>query len=246
MKMIKLYNGNCLEIMKTIPSESIDAIITDPPYGKTACKWDSVIPFDLMWKQLNRIIKDNGAIVLTASQPFTSALIMSNPKMFRYEWIWEKSKASNFFKARKQPLKSHENILVFYKKLPMYNPQKTKGKPYYRGGIKEHNVEIETINKIPNYFTHERKSEDGNRFPRSVQYFKTAEFEGKLHPTQKPIKLMEYLIETYTSKNDTVLDNAMGSGTTGVACINTNRKFIGMELDESYFTVAKDRINNSL
>ncbi len=244
--MIDLRKGDCLELMKDIPDKSIDAIIADLPYGTTACKWDTIIPFEPLWEQYERIIKPNGAIVLTASQPFTSALVMSNPKWFKYEWIWEKSKASNFLLAKKQPLKAHENILVFGNGGVVYYPQKTQGKPYYRGGVKEKHDNPEVSNNIPNYHSHIRKSEDGLRFPRSVQYFTTAEFDGKFHPTQKPIALFEYLIKTYTNEGDLVLDNTMGSGTTGVACINTNRNFIGMELDDKYFEIAEKRINDTI
>jgi len=228
--------------MKTIEDGSIDMILCDLPYGTTKCKWDTVIPFDLLWAQYTRIIKHGKAIVLTGSQPFSSALVMSNPAMFKYEWVWEKSKASNFLLAKKQPLKAHENILVFSKGTPCYYPQKTQGKPYYRGGINQKHDNPEVSNNIPNYHSHIRKSEDGMRFPRSVQYFKTAEFEGKFHPTQKPVALFEYLIKTYTNVGEVVLDNCMGSGTTGVACQNTNREFIGIEKYEDTFEIAKKRL----
>ena len=243
--MIKLFKGDCLEVMKDIKDGSIDAIITDPPYGTTACKWDSVIDFKLMWEQLNRIIKDNGAIVLTASQPFTSALVMSNPKLFKYEWIWEKSKASNFLQAKYMPLKAHENILVFGRGKVNYYPQKTQGKPFNKGKRKHKNgIATEVYNKIPNpEFSVINK--DGLRNPRTVQYFKTAESEGKHHPTQKPTWLFEYVIKTYTQKGETVLDFTMGSGTTGVACKNTNRNFIGIEQDDKYFKIAEERIKNT-
>ena len=236
--MIQLIKGECIEQMKLIPSGSIDAIITDPPYGTTACKWDSVIPFDAMWEQLNRIIKPNGAIVLFSAQPFSSALVMSNPKMFRYEWIWEKSKASNYLNAKKQPLRASENITVFYKKPPTYNPQMTKGEPYNKGKAKRETDVYGSQTAV------EVKSEDGLRYPRNVIKFRTAESEGKLHPTQKPVALMEYLIKTYTNENETVLDFAMGSGSTGAAAKNLNRDFIGIELDDKYFEIAENRINN--
>ena len=243
--MIDLRQGDCLEIMKDIPDKSIDAIICDLPYGTTACKWDSIIPFDKLWEQYKRIIKDNGAIVLFGSQPFTSALVMSNPKMFKYEWIWEKSKASNFLLAKKQPLKAHENILVFGKGSVVYYPQKTEGKPFNKGNRKHDNgIATEVYNKIPNAGI-EIINEDGMRNPRSVQYFVTGESEGKLHPTQKPLELMKYLIKTYTNEGDTVLDNTMGSGTTGIAAVNLNRKFIGIEMDEHYFEIAEKRINEA-
>ena len=242
MQINNIYNGDCLELMKEIPIGSIDMILCDLPYGTTACKWDAVIPFDKIWKHYERVIKLNGAIVLTASQPFTSALVMSNPKMFKYEWIWEKSKASNFLLAKKQPLKAHENVLVFANGTPNYYPQKTQGKPYYRGGVKEKHDNPEVSNNIPNYHSHIRKSEDGMRLPRSVQYFTTAEFDGKFHPTQKPIALFEYLVNTYTNEGETILDNCSGSGTTAIACINTNRNYICMEKDYEYYNKSIERI----
>lgn len=234
--------GDCLELMKDIPDGSIDMILCDLPYGTTACKWDTIIPFDKLWEQYERIIKSNGAIVLTASQPFTSTLVMSNPKLFKYEWIWEKSKASNFLLAKKQPLKAHENILVFANGTPNYYPQKTQGKPYYKSGVKEKHDNPEVSNNIPNYHSHIRKSEDGMRLPRTVQYFITAESEGKFHPTQKPIALFEYLIKTYTNENGIVLDNTAGSGTTAIACLNTNRQFIVMEKEQKYYDIILKRV----
>lgn len=243
--MIQLIKGDCLIEMQNIPDKSVDLILCDLPYGTTACKWDTIIPFDKLWEQYERVAKPNAPIVLTASQPFTSALVMSNPKLFKYEWIWEKSKASNFLLAKKQPLKAHESILVFANGTPKYYPQKTQGKPYYRGGIKEKHDIPEVSNDIPNYHSHIRKSEDGMRLPRSVQYFTTAEFDGKFHPTQKPIALLEYLIKTYTNERMVVLDNTMGSGSTGVACKNLNRSFIGIEMDDKYFEIAEKRINEA-
>jgi site-specific DNA-methyltransferase (adenine-specific) len=241
---MKLYNGDCLEIMKLIPDKSIDAIITDPPYGTTACKWDSVIPFEPMWKQLNRIIKDNGAIVLFGSEPFSSALRMSNIKNYKYDWIWEKSKASNFVLAKKQPLKAHEVISVFNSKI--YNPQKTKGDAYNKGREKRKGNLTGFLTEVTNSNNYLIENKTGLRNPRTVQYFVTAESEGKFHPTQKPIKLMEYLIKTYTNEQEIVLDFTMGSGTTGVACCNLNRDFIGIELDKDYFKIAEQRIKNEL
>ena len=237
MAQIKLLQGDCLEVMKSIPDGSVDAIITDPPYGTTACKWDSVIPFEPMWEQLKRIIKPNGAIVLFGSQPFTSALVMSNPKMFRYEWIWDKHMATGFLDAKKRPLKVHENILVFYKKLPKYNPIFTQGSPYTRPkptklfkGYRQDLLKVETTNA------------SGKRYPKTIIDISNAKQKGKIHPTQKPVALMEYLIKTYTNEGETVLDFTMGSGSTGVACKNTGRNFIGIELDEKYFEIAKKRI----
>jgi len=231
----KLLKGDCLELMKSIPDKSIDAIITDPPYGTTACKWDSVIPFDLMWEQLNRIIKPNGAIVLFGSEPFSSALRMSNIKNYKYDWIWEKSKASNIAQVKYAPLKNYENVLIFGMNKVNYNPQINEGKPYYKGIAKNTEIEFTGMKRINNVNL-------GTRYPKTIQYFITAESEGKLHPTQKPIALMQYLIKTYTNENETVLDFTMGSGSTGVACVNTNRNFIGIEMDDKYFEIAKNRI----
>ena len=241
MSKIDLRLGDCLEVMKTIENNSIDAIITDPPYGTTACKWDSVIPFDLMWEQLNRIIKPNGAIILFGSEPFSSLLRCSNLKGFKYDWIWEKSKASNFVLAKKQPLKSHEIISVFNSKI--YNPQKTQGKPYNKGREKRNGNLTGFLTEVPNSNNHLIENKSGLRNPRSVQYFVTAEREGKYHPTQKPILLMEYLIRTYTNENETVLDFTMGSGTTMLACKNTNRNGIGIEKDPQYYAVAVARVD---
>jgi DNA modification methylase len=236
--MIQLIKGECLEAMKQIPTGSVDAIITDPPYGTTRCKWDSVIDFELMWEQLNRIIKPNGAIVLFGSEPFSSALRMSNIKNYKYDWVWEKSKATNFLNAKKQPLRAKESILVFYKKQPTYNPQMTKGKSYNKGIRKK-----QTKDDVYGSFNQTEVKSEGNRYPRDVLYFKTAETEGEtFHKTQKPVKLMEYLIKTYTNENEIVLDFTMGSGTTGVAAKNLNRSFIGIELDDKYFEIAQERI----
>ena len=243
--MIDLRLGDCLEVMKTIEDNSIDAIITDPPYGTTACKWDSVIPFDFMWEQLNRIIKPNGAIVLFSAQPFTSALVMSNPKMFRYDYTWDKKKLTGVLNAKKMPLRRHEDICVFYKKLPTYNPQKKyNGK---KTGIKKHIVNSENYSKTDKINTYK---DDGSRYPTSIidsiNGVINNSKEKVKHPTQKPILLMEYLIKTYTNEGETVLDFTMGSGTTMVACKNTNRHGIGIEKEEKYFKIAKERINSTL
>jgi len=236
MKLNQLYQGDCLEVMKDIRDKSIDMILCDLPYGTTACKWDAIIPFEPLWEQYKRIIKDNGAIVLTASQPFTSALVMSNVKMFKYEWVWEKSKATGYLNSKIMPMIAHENILVFGKGKTKYNPQKTVGEPYNKGKAHRwtdvYGSQTETL----------VKNDDGTRYPRTVQYFITAESEGKLHPTQKPVALMEYLIKTYTNENETVLDFTCGSGTTLVACQNLNRNGIGIELDKDYYEMAKKRI----
>ena len=235
---MKLIHGDCLEEMDNLIKEGVvvDAIICDLPYGTTQCKWDSVIPFGEMWLRLNKLIKPNGAIVLFGSEPFSSALRMSNIKNYKYDWVWEKSKASNYLNSKKQPLKASEDINVFYKKQPTYNPQMIKGNPYNKGKAKR---ETSVYGKQVSI---EVKSEDGLRYPRSVIKFKTAESEGKLHPTQKPVALMEYLIKTYTNEGDTVLDFTMGSGSTGVACKNLNRNFIGIEKDEKYFKIAEERV----
>tara|TARA_R100001244_G_scaffold130712_1_gene103112 strand:- start:50 stop:778 length:729 start_codon:yes stop_codon:yes gene_type:complete len=238
--MIDLRLGDCLEEMKNIADNSIDAIITDPPYGTTACKWDSVIDFKLMWEQLNRVIKPNGAIVLFGSEPFSSLLRCSNIKDYKYDWIWEKSKASNFVLAKKQPLKAHEIISVFNSKI--YNPQKTQGKPYNKGREKRSGNLTGFLTEVTNSNNHLIENKTGLRNPRSVQYFVTAEREGKHHPTQKPILLMEYLIKTYTNENETVLDFTMGSGTTMLACKNLNRNAIGIEKDPQYYAVAVKRV----
>jgi len=239
--MIQLYKGDCLELMKSIPSGSIDAIITDPPYGTTACKWDSVIDFDLMWEQLNRIIKPNGAIVLFGSEPFSSALRMSNIKNYKYDWIWEKTKASAPMLANKMPMRRHENICIFYKKLPTYNPQmvfvgvKDKRKTFTERQINK--------NFTTQGLTTKAKKDNGYRHPNTVQIFNNSNKTNLMHPTQKPVALMEYLIKTYTNENEIVLDFTMGSGSTGVAAKNLDRNFIGIEQDDSYFNIAKDRIN---
>ena len=239
MNDIKLYKGDCLELMKDIPDKSVDMVLCDLPYGTTACKWDTVIPFDKLWEQYERIIKDNGTICLTASQPFTSNLIMSNPKLFRYEWIWEKSRPSGSMLCNKQPLKSHENILIFYKKFGIYNAQMTETKRVVEKKRTVNKGEIVNKQKLTRQFDNQ-----GLAYPRSIQQFSNPNYKS-LHPTQKPVELLEYLIKTYTNENDLVLDNCMGSGSTGVACKNLHRKFIGMELDNTYFEIAKERINNT-
>jgi site-specific DNA-methyltransferase (adenine-specific) len=243
MKMeSKIICGDAIDEMSKLPDKSIDMILCDLPYGTTQCKWDTVIPFDSLWDQYRRIIKDNGAIVLTASQPFTSNLVMSNPKLFRYSLVWEKSKSTGYLNSKKMPMRSHEDILVFYKSLPIYNPQMVDGKPYDKG--KAHRpTEVYREQKGEIHV----KNDSGQRYPRSVQYFKTAESEGVVyHPTQKPISLMEWLIKTYTNEGDIVLDNCIGSGTTAIACIRTNRKYIGIDIDESYINITTERISNEL
>ena len=224
--------------MKTMPDGSVDAIITDPPYGTTACKWDSVIDFDLMWEQLNRIIKPNGAIVLFGSEPFSSALRMSNIKNYKYDWVWNKKLAGNAILAKHQPLKIHELIHIFSSKgRANYIPQKTKGK--LRKKMFNKTIQPTTLKKV----SEAKETFNNLYYPKSIQDFSMANRRGRVHPTQKPVLLMEYLIKTYTNENETVLDFTMGSGTTGVAAKNLNRKFIGIEQDEKYFKIAEERIN---
>lgn len=247
VKMINLLHGDCLELMKSIPDKSIDMVLTDPPYGTTACKWDVVIPFEPMWKELKRITKDNGAICLFGSEPFSSHLRLSNLKMFKYDWIWEKDNGTNFFSSRSQPFKVHENVSIFSsaaasytkKGSMIYYPQTEKGKPYH---TKRSDKGLHSFNDVGNdtlsgFIT----INDGTRLPRSVKKFNS---EKGYHATQKPVALLEYLIKTYTLENETVLDFTMGSGSTGVACKNLNRKFIGIEKDDNYFKIAMERINN--
>lgn len=235
---IQLFKGDCLDIMNGIKDGSVDMILCDLPYGTTACKWDSIIPFKPLWEQYERIIKDNGAIVLFASQPFTSQLINSNINKFRYNWIWEKSYTTGFMNANKMPLKSFEDICVFYKKLPTYNPQ----------GIVEINKKQVRKKDKESTIYNDMGLKDGEYTQKFTNYpkdiIKTSKKETGLHPTQKPVELLEYLIKTYTNEGETVLDNTMGSGTTGVACKNLNRNFIGIELDEKYFNIAKERIDS--
>ena len=228
------YQGDCLEVMKDIPDKSIDMILCDLPYGTTACKWDTIIPFEPLWEQYERVIKDNGAIVLTASQPFTSALVMSNIKDFRYEIIWEKEQATNFMMLKKQIGKSHENILVFYKNQPLFNPQMVKSlKPIKSCGG----------NNVETYGGFKAKGNNIIRYEKYPCSILKINRDKGLHPTQKPVALFEYLIKTYTNENDLVLDNTAGSGTTGVACKNTNRNFILIEQDEKYCDIIKERVN---
>jgi site-specific DNA-methyltransferase (adenine-specific) len=243
--MIDLRLGDCLEVMKTIENNSIDAIICDLPYGKTACKWDSVIPFDLLWEQYNRIIKDNGVILLYAQQPFASDLINAYRKYFRYVMIWEKTKPAGFFNAKKMPMKSHENILVFYKKLPTYNPQMTNGHKPMNSYTKKASVQ----NKTKIYGKVDKDVSGGGetiRYPRSVQIFPSDKQKNKLngtiHPTQKPLKLIEFFIKSYTNKDDLVLDNVAGSGTVAVACENLERNYIVIEKEIEYYNIILKRL----
>jgi len=249
--MIDLIQGDCLQEMQNIPDKSIDAIICDLPYGTTQNKWDSVIPLDKLWGEYQRIIKDNGAIVLFSDSIFTAKLILSNERLFRYELVWDKVVPSGFLNANRMPMRRHENILLFYKKLPVYNKQ-----------MQPRNPNSHSLGRVENYTKSEGKEERSNygvindkkrneiedysqKNPDSILSFTKGNSRGKykkLHPTQKPVKLIEWLIKTYTNECEIVLDNTMGSGTTAIACMNTNRNFIGIELDESYFAIAKKRV----
>jgi DNA modification methylase len=239
-----LMKGDCLELMKNIPDGSVDMVLCDLPYGTTQNKWDSVIPFEPLWQSYKRVCKPNAAIVLMASQPFTSALVMSNPEQFRYDWTWYKSNVSGFLNAKRRPLRQHEDILVFAKTTDIqYNPQFFT-KSSVRKAQKSGSASASYGAYSEGLF---RTVPDEQGYPRSIVEFSTAYHarEAGLHPTQKPVALMEYLIRTYTNEDETVLDNTMGSGTTGVACVNANRKFIGIEMDDTYFDVAKTRIMES-
>lgn len=244
LELNKIFNEDCLAGMNKIPDKSIDMILCDLPYGTTRNKWDSILPLGLLWEQYERVIKDNGAIVLTAQTPFDKVLGASNLKLLKYEWIWEKDRATGHLNANKMPMKAHENILVFYRKLPTYNKQITYGhKPmnvsYCKGDYNQTNYG--SYKHKPN--TERRET----RLPRSVikhNVVKTPK-NYKRHPTQKPLSLFEYLIKTYTNEGEIVLDNCMGSGTTAIACMNTNRNFIGFELDESYYKASLERIESN-
>ena len=238
MKDIELWQGDCLELMKDIPDKSVDCIITDLPYGTTQCKWDTIIPFEPLWKQYNRIIKDNGAIVLFGTEPFSSHLRLSNLKNYKYDWIWDKVKGTGFLNAKRQPMRNHELISVFYKKQCTYNPQKTYGHKMKKS-YRSKDLQTDVYGEMKNDYIYESTE----RYPRSIQVFSTDTQNSSLHPTQKPVALIEYLIKTYTNDGELVFDSCMGSGTTGVACINTNRRFIGIELDNNYFEIAKNRIS---
>jgi len=287
--MIKLYNDDCLKVLSEIETDSVDMLFADLPYGSTKCKWDVSIPLDQLWEEYNRICKINAAMVFTAAQPFTSVLVSSNIKNFKYTWVWEKSKATGYLNAKKMPMRAHEDICVFYRKPPVYNPQMVPGDPYNKGkahrptavysqqgqkirnarrkelmGYDNESLVSELItNGLPLDGTHEElveslvdlikplevhvKNDTGLRYPRTVQYFKTAESEGKTtHPTQKPVALMDYFIKTYSNEGETILDNVMGTGATGVAAVRNGRSFIGVELDKGYYDVATQRILNEV
>ena len=236
-----LYNADCLEAMRDIPDGSVDMVLTDPPYGTTACKWDSVIPFEPMWEQLKRITKKNGAIVLFGAEPFSSFLRVSNIKDYKYDWVWEKSQATGFLNAWRMPLKATENISVFYKKPPNYSPILTDKE------LKNIRPVTASTKLSDCYGAHDlnvHKCPPDKSMPKTILKFNNA--QGNIHPTQKPVALMEYLIRTYTNQGETVLDFTMGSGTTGVACKNLGRSFIGIEMDADYFAAASKRINGGL
>lgn len=263
---MKLIKGDCLLELKGLPDKSVDMVLTDPPYGTTACKWDVVIPFEPMWSELKRIVKPNGAICLFGSEPFSSHLRMSNLKMFKYDWIWEKQYATNFMGSKNAPLKYHENISVFSKNTHFYNPQiykvieleeiekmdKKSLLAFFTNRLYDRFAKIDRRTNINNLkdrkechlgkVKHVRKIDDGYRNPKSI--IKISGSKNKnIHPTQKPVALLEYLIKTYTLEGETVLDFTMGSGSTGVACVNLNRKFIGIEKDNRYFEIAKERLD---
>lgn len=242
MKLDTIYNEDCLGGMKRIPDGSIDMILCDLPYGTTRCSWDVVIPFEPLWEQYNKIIKDNGAIVLFAKEPFASNLRLSNLPMYRYDWIWEKTRGTGHLDANKRPMRYFENVCVFYKNQPTYNPIKTGG----------HTRKVSTVKHNRNCNTGEiygksdsfKDYDSTERYPKDILVFKSDRQKENYHPTQKPVALLEYLIKTYSNESETVLDNCMGSGSTAIACLNTNRRFIGFELNKEYFDIANKRIND--
>lgn len=237
----RLLLGDCLELMGSVEDGSIDMVLCDLPYGTTRNAWDECLDLERLWEHYRRIIKPNGVIALTSSGLFTARLMMQARDMYRYKMVWAKSKATNFLNAKKQPLRKHEDICVFYKGKPTYNPQMTKGEPYDKGMRKDQ------LTGSYGEFSPRHVRSEGSRYPTDILYFKTAESEGPvLHPTQKPVALMEHLIKTYTNAGDTVLDNCMGSGTTGVATLRTGRCFVGMEKDEEYFEIARNRMKETI
>lgn len=235
---MKLIQGDCLDAMADLPDGSVDLVFCDLPYGTTVNTWDSRIPLDRLWTHWHRLSKPDTPVLLFGQQPFASTLVMSNPKEFRYEWIYEKTNATGFLNARKMPLKAHESILVFYRRLPVYHPQFTEGEPYCKSqGLHSSSNYRKLDIRVKTY-------SDGRRYPRDVLTFRNVSWgpDRRLHPTQKPLDLVEYMVRTYTDPGDTVLDCCMGSGTTGVACVNTGREFVGIELDGNYFQTAENRI----
>jgi site-specific DNA-methyltransferase (adenine-specific) len=242
----KIYNEDCLEGMNRIPDKSIDMILCDLPYGTTSNKWDTPIDLNLLWKQYKRIIKEKGAIVLTSQQPFTTTLINSNPKGFKHEWIWEKTRVTGFLNAKRRPLTAHENVIIFCDGTPIYNPQKWKIDERFMD--KRNKFSIESYNQS-NYGNHTKKEhikDDGTRYPQSIIPVSSVNNTKNGHPTRKPVQLFEYLIKTYTNEGETVLDNCMGSGTTAIAAINTNRNYIGFELDKGYYDLACTRLEEHI
>lgn len=240
LEINKIYNEDCLEGMKLIDDKSIDCIICDLPYGTTQCKWDTIIPFEPLWEQYNRIIKDNGAIVLFGSEPFSSTLRLSNIKYYKYDWIWDKVKGTGFLNAKRQPMRNHELISVFYKKQCTYNPQKTHGHKLKKS-YRSKDLQTDVYGEMKNDYTYEST----DRYPRSIQVFSTDTQNSSLHPTQKPVALIEYLIKTYTNEGELILDNCIGSGTTAVSCVNTGRNYLGFEKEKEYFDIAVKRVEDN-
>ena len=236
--MIELYQGDCLEKMVEVPDHTVDMIFTDLPYGATHNVWDKRISLEELWEQYKRVLKSGGVVLLFSQQPFTTDLVNSNRKWFRYEWVWQKSQPVGFLNANRMPLRSHENIVVFYEHLPTYNPQKTPGKPYTSKGAR-HTTNYGRFKQIPTI------NRDGMRYPRDVVTFSNGGNAGKIHPTEKPVGLLEYMIRTYTDEGETVLDSCMGSGSCGVACQHLGRSFIGIEKGMGYFEAAKKRIEEA-
>lgn len=244
-KSIKLLHGDTIQAMTKLPDHSIDLILCDLPYQVTQAKWDILIPFDELWREYKRLIKDHGAIVLFSQQPFTSQLVMSNPKMFRYEIIWNKVRTTGFLNANRMPLKQHENILVFYKKLPTYNPQMVDGGSPSHSRGKAGTAKNRVYGNF-NMVSDSPSTRSTQKFPTDIYTVSNKVGKDTVHPTQKPVELLAWLIKTYSNENDVVLDNTMGSGSTGVACVNTSREFVGIELNDDYFEIAEGRINHAI
>jgi site-specific DNA-methyltransferase (adenine-specific) len=238
--MQEVWLGDCLELMKKIPDKSVDMILCDLPYGTSRCKWDVLIPFEPLWEQYNRVCKPNAAMVFTATQPFTSLLVTSNLTVFKYDWVWRKPKGTGHLNSKKMPMKDKEDILVFYRKQCTYNPQFTPGTPYKNKAGKDHS-KMSSMTESYGEYTNFRYENDGKRYPKQVQEFPVVE-RGTVHPTQKPVALLEYLIKTYTNEGDLVLDNCAGSGSTLVAAKKTNRNFIGIEKEKQYYDICLERL----